>query len=101
MESIAHNPDNLASMEQFFNDAKKGTLPHFAFINPRSGINVTTGVGSNDMHPDHVSPLFISVDAGFVLNFLYLLNLPLSHEPFPTFCSSLPTLPTFGLLSVS
>lgn len=30
-----------------------GNLPAFAWINPRSGINVTTGHGSNDQHPDH------------------------------------------------
>lgn len=54
MESVAHNPQNLASMDQFFEDCKSGNLPNFAFINPLSGINVTTGIGSNDMHPDHV-----------------------------------------------
>eukprot|EP01127_Copromyxa_protea_P000134 TRINITY_DN10132_c0_g1_i1.p1 TRINITY_DN10132_c0_g1~~TRINITY_DN10132_c0_g1_i1.p1 ORF type:complete len:655 (+),score=121.50 TRINITY_DN10132_c0_g1_i1:308-2272(+) len=53
MESVAHNPEHLAGMPEFFEDAKKGTLPHYSFINPRSGINMTTGVGSNDMHPDH------------------------------------------------
>ena len=30
-----------------------GTLPGFSWVNPRSGINITTGVGSNDQHPDH------------------------------------------------
>eukprot|EP00040_Diaphanoeca_grandis_P022383 m.120115 g.120115 ORF g.120115 m.120115 type:complete len:679 (-) comp28788_c0_seq1:129-2165(-) len=53
MEGIAHNPHNLADMDTFFNDAAEGTLPNFAWINPRSGINVTTGLGSNDQHPDH------------------------------------------------
>ena len=28
-------------------------MPSFSWINPRSGINVTTGVDSNDQHPDH------------------------------------------------
>lgn len=54
MAGIANNPEHLASMAQFYKDAREGTLPSYAFINPRSGINVTTGVGSNDMHPDHV-----------------------------------------------
>eukprot|EP00041_Stephanoeca_diplocostata_P022889 m.552860 g.552860 ORF g.552860 m.552860 type:complete len:774 (+) comp22168_c0_seq14:39-2360(+) len=53
MEGIAHNPANLQNMETFFSDAAKGTLPNYAWINPRSGINVTTGLGSNDQHPDH------------------------------------------------
>ncbi len=30
-----------------------GNLPSFAWINPRSGINVTSMEGSNDHHPDH------------------------------------------------
>ena len=40
-------------MDVFYEDAAAGTLPSFSWINPRSGINVTTGVGSNDQHPDH------------------------------------------------
>ena len=53
MESIAHHPDHLLSMDRFYESAADGTLPNYAFINPRGGINVTTGEGSNDMHPDH------------------------------------------------
>jgi len=53
METIAHNPENIQSMQSFYEDASRGTLPSYAWINPRSGINVTTGVGSNDQHPDH------------------------------------------------
>ena len=53
METIAHNPENLNSMTKFFDDCKKGTLPDFSFINPRSGVNLTERVGSNDHHPDH------------------------------------------------
>eukprot|EP01113_Clastostelium_recurvatum_P048518 TRINITY_DN885_c0_g1_i1.p1 TRINITY_DN885_c0_g1~~TRINITY_DN885_c0_g1_i1.p1 ORF type:complete len:683 (-),score=96.84 TRINITY_DN885_c0_g1_i1:346-2313(-) len=53
MQSIAHNPENLVSLEQFFVDARDGLLPDFSWINPRSGINVTTMQGSNDQHPDH------------------------------------------------
>lgn len=40
-------------MDQFYRDAASGTLPNFSWINPRSGINVTSGIGSNDQHPDH------------------------------------------------
>jgi len=53
MEILAHQPENTASMTQFFKDAAEGNLPNYAWINPRSGINYTTGLGSNDMHPDH------------------------------------------------
>jgi phospholipase C len=53
MEKIAHSPDNLKSMESFYKDAAAGSLPSFSWINPRSGIDVATGVGSNDQHPNH------------------------------------------------
>ena len=53
LEKVAHSPQNLHPMDQFYKDAEAGTLPTFSWINPRSGINITTGVGSNDQHPDH------------------------------------------------
>jgi hypothetical protein len=53
MEKIANSPKNLQSMDEFYAAAAQGTLPSFSWINPRSGVNVTTGVGSNDQHPDH------------------------------------------------
>lgn len=53
LEKVAHNPANIQPMDAFYHDAATGNLPSFAWINPRSGINVTTGVGSNDQHPDH------------------------------------------------
>jgi phospholipase C len=53
LSAIAHHPENLASMDQFFADARNGKLPAFSWINPRSGINVTLKLGSNDQHPDH------------------------------------------------
>jgi phospholipase C len=53
LEKVAHSPHNLHPLDQFYADAKAGTLPSFSWINPRSGMNVTTGVGSNDQHPDH------------------------------------------------
>eukprot|EP01063_Lacrimia_lanifica_P004012 TRINITY_DN1223_c0_g8_i2.p1 TRINITY_DN1223_c0_g8~~TRINITY_DN1223_c0_g8_i2.p1 ORF type:complete len:626 (+),score=200.26 TRINITY_DN1223_c0_g8_i2:65-1942(+) len=53
MEGIANQPQHTVSMEEFWRDAREGTLPSFSWINPRSGINVTMGVGSNDQHPDH------------------------------------------------
>ena len=46
-------PDSLRPLEQFFADAAAGALPAFAWINPRSGIDVATGEGSDDQHPDH------------------------------------------------
>jgi hypothetical protein len=38
---------------QFYIDAATGNLPNFAWINPRSGINISLAQGSNDDHPDH------------------------------------------------
>ena len=43
----------MAPLTEFYNDAQRGTLPSYAWINPRAGMNVTTGQGSNDQHPDH------------------------------------------------
>ena len=53
VQSLAHSPENIFNIDEFYSDCKEGTLPNFAFINPRSGVNLTTGFGSNDMHPDH------------------------------------------------
>eukprot|EP00605_Chrysophyceae_sp_TOSAG23-4_P001706 GSChrysophyteH1.ASY1.ANO1.1875.1 assembled CDS len=53
LEKVAHSPHNLHPLDQFYKDAESGNLPAFSWINPRSGLNVTTGVGSNDQHPDH------------------------------------------------
>jgi phospholipase C len=53
MEKIAHSPHNLKSTEEFFVDAAAGKLPSFSWINPSSGIDVATGQGSNDQHPNH------------------------------------------------
>jgi hypothetical protein len=51
--TLANHPEHLQPVDQLWVDAREGTLPDFAFINPRSGINMTLGVGSNDQHPDH------------------------------------------------
>ncbi len=48
LESLAYHPERQSNMDAFFADAASGNLPAFAWINPRSGINVTTGQGSND-----------------------------------------------------
>eukprot|EP00658_Telonema_sp_P-2_P019586 TRINITY_DN17731_c0_g1_i10.p1 TRINITY_DN17731_c0_g1~~TRINITY_DN17731_c0_g1_i10.p1 ORF type:complete len:448 (-),score=107.52 TRINITY_DN17731_c0_g1_i10:437-1780(-) len=53
VETIAHNTDKVVSMDTFYRDAREGTLPDFSFINPRIGMNMSTGLGSNDQHPDH------------------------------------------------
>jgi phospholipase C len=53
ISTIATNVHRVVPMDEFYSDAAAGTLPHFSLINPRAGINVTTGAGSNDMHPDH------------------------------------------------
>lgn len=53
MDKIAHSRDHLRPLDEFFVDASSGNLPSFSWINPRSGINITSGIGSNDQHPDH------------------------------------------------
>jgi phospholipase C len=53
METIAHNTDHLFPTEQLWEDARNGNLPDFAFINPRCGVNMTTGEGAMDQHPVH------------------------------------------------
>jgi phospholipase C len=53
LASLAHNPEYLQPMEQFYIDAAAGNLPNFAWINPRSGANISLAQGSNDDHPDH------------------------------------------------
>lgn len=53
LRSVAHHPEHVMPTKQLWQDARDGTLPDFAFINPRCGVNETTGEGSNDDHPDH------------------------------------------------
>lgn len=53
METIALNPDNVQPMDAFYRDAAAGELPAYSWINPRSGMDIATGIGSNDQHPDH------------------------------------------------
>jgi phospholipase C len=52
-ETLAHHPEHIHTMDVFYAMAAEGALPLFSFINPRGGINVTTGLGSDDQHPDH------------------------------------------------
>jgi phospholipase C len=40
-------------LTELWEDAAKGTLPSYAWINPRSAVNITTMQGSSDQHPDH------------------------------------------------
>ena len=75
MESVAHHPERQADMDVFFSDAATGNLPAFAWINPRSGVNVTTGEGSNDQHPDHDVALGEQLmKVGFKLTFFSFLS---------------------------
>lgn len=53
LQSVMHNPHRLAHFDQFLHDAATGNLPHYSWINPRSGVDSTTGWGSNDAHPNH------------------------------------------------
>lgn len=53
MQSLANHPENLQQFEEFRKDAASGNLPTYSFINPRASVNVSTGEGSTDMHPDH------------------------------------------------
>jgi len=51
--TLSHNPEHLLPVEQFYEDAKSGNLPNFAWINPRGGVDVARRQGCNDDHPDH------------------------------------------------
>lgn len=76
LQALAERPEQSRHMGSFFADAKAGTLPAFAFMNPRAGVSLRTDprhqqappatadasatadaaafvAGSNDMHPDH------------------------------------------------
>ena len=53
LKSVLHNPSHMIHFDKFLDAAKLGTLPSFVWINPRSGVDGTTGKGSNDQHPDH------------------------------------------------
>jgi phospholipase C len=53
LASVANNPEHLDPLTKFYEDAKTGNLPAYAWINPRSGFNITLLQGSNDQHPDH------------------------------------------------
>eukprot|EP00940_MAST-03C_sp_MAST-3C-sp2_P001310 g1310.t1 len=50
---LPKNLVRLKMMAKFHEDAKRGTLPAFSWINPRLFIDVLSGEGSNDQHPDH------------------------------------------------
>ena len=53
LSSVLHNPAHLLHFDRFLAAAREGTLPNFAWINPRSGVDALTGEGSNDAHPSH------------------------------------------------
>lgn len=53
MEKMAFSHDEVRPLHEFYSDASAGTLPSYAWINPASGMDLATGLGSNDQHPDH------------------------------------------------
>jgi phospholipase C len=53
LEYVVEHPGNVQSLDSFFYDCENSQLPSFSWINPRSGMNITTGIGSNDFHPTH------------------------------------------------
>lgn len=53
MEKMAFSHDEVRPLHEFYSDAAAGTLPSYAWINPASGMDLETGLGSNDQHPDH------------------------------------------------
>lgn len=53
LESVAHNAEHTAPLSEFFYDCQTGNLPDYAFINPRTGLNISEKAPSNDQHPDH------------------------------------------------
>jgi len=49
-----NTPEGKAGMrpyDEFFAQARDGTLPHYSWVLPRQGKNKTTGEGANDEHP--------------------------------------------------
>lgn len=53
IQKIAANPGKVHGWERFHEDIAKGALPAFSWVNPRWFVNVTSGEGANDDHPDH------------------------------------------------
>lgn len=53
MEKMAFSHDEVRPLHEFYSDAATGNLPSYAWINPASGMDLKTGLGSNDQHPDH------------------------------------------------
>jgi len=53
MEKIAFSHEEVRGFDEFFADAASGSLPSFSWLNPSSGMDAATGLGSNDQHPDH------------------------------------------------
>jgi phospholipase C len=57
VSTLAQNPEKIFMTEEFFEDARLGRLPALSIINPRAGMNFTSGQMANDMHPDHDTSL--------------------------------------------
>jgi phospholipase C len=55
--TLAKNPSRVRMTDDFFEDARQGTLPALSVINPRAGMNFTQRLMANDMHPDHDTSL--------------------------------------------
>jgi phospholipase C len=57
---IAENPQKSRRLDVLYQQlrdctsATKCALPAYTFVNPRGGVNISTGEGSNDMHPTHL-----------------------------------------------
>ena len=52
IEKINNSVDKVVPMRQFYADVKNGKLPSFSWVNPRSGVDLNSGEGSNCMHPN-------------------------------------------------
>ena len=57
VSSLANNPSRIRMTDEFFADARDGTLPALSVLNPRAGMNFTHRQMANDMHPDHDTSL--------------------------------------------
>ncbi len=53
LQYVVDHPENVQPMDRFYQDCRDGTLASFSWINPRGGINTSTGIGPNDFHPTH------------------------------------------------
>ena len=53
VEKLTLHPENIHGWGAWKRDTAGGKLPAFSWLNPRWFVNVSTGEGASDQHPDH------------------------------------------------